>query len=143
MIAEKGIYYIPTIVTYLKMKSYSNNPAREQMVSKHLSQDLLLAKELDVKVVMGSDIVGDEARPHGRNYEEIVEEARFLGNKEALVAATSRAAKCLDLENVGLIREGYMADIVVVKGTHWKTSRNLPPRIYLHVMKGGKICSST
>ena len=143
VLTEKGIFYVPTLVTYLKMKSYSSNPAREQMVKKHLTEDLRLAKEHNVKVVMGSDIVGDEARPHGRNYEEIAEEARFLGNKEALIAATSRAAQCLDLENVGLIKEGYIADLVVVKGDPLENIEILAPENIVHVMKSGKIYSTS
>ena len=62
MIARKGIYYVPTLVTY-------SNPAYKnrynEMVKRHLSEDMVIAKEHGVKVVMGSDIVGDAARPHG------------------------------------------------------------------------------
>ena len=139
MIAAKRIFYIPTLVTYLKMKSYTNNPAREKMVNKHLTEDLKIAKENNVKVVSGSDIVGDEARPHGRNYEEIVEEAKFLGNQEALVAATSRAAQCLDVEHLGLIKEGYIADLIVVKGNPLKNIQALSPGNIMHVMKDGRV----
>jgi imidazolonepropionase-like amidohydrolase len=139
-ISEKGIFYVPTMVTYSKVKTYASsaNPAREKMVNKHLTEDLRIAKENGVKVVMGSDIVGDEARPHGRNYEEIVEEAKFIGNHEALVAATSRAAQCLDLENLGMVREGYIADLIVVKGNPLEDIQKLAPENILHVFKSGR-----
>lgn len=138
IIASKGIYYVPTIVTYMKLKSFSS-PAREKMVNAHLTEDLKIAKDNNVKVVNGSDIVGDEGRPHGRNYEEIVEEAKYLGNQEALIAATSRAAECLDVENLGMVREGNIADLIVVKGNPLENIQRLAPENVLHVVKNGII----
>jgi len=137
-IAKKGIYYVPTLVTY-------SNPAYEnrynEMVKRHLSEDMEIAKEHGVKVVMGSDIVGDTARPHGRNYEEIVAEAKFLGNREALVAATSRAAECLGLEKSGMLSEGFRADAVVVKGSPLENTNVLAPEKVLYIVKAGKLFS--
>ncbi len=140
---ERGIFYVPTLVTYTKVKGYSNdNKAREEMVKRHLTEDLEITKRYGVKVVMGSDIVGDDARPHGRNYEEIVAEAKFLGNKEALVAATSRAAECLDLQNVGRIRKGNVADLVVVRGNPIENINSLAPENVVCVVKGGHVYSA-
>ena len=139
-IRRKGICYVPTLATY-------SNPAYKnrynEMVKRHLSEDMRIAVEQRVKVVMGSDIVGDEARPHGRNYEEIVEEAEFLGNKGALVAATSRAAECLGLENRGTLREGFEADVVVVKGNPVESIQALAPERVRFVMKSGRLYQSS
>jgi imidazolonepropionase-like amidohydrolase len=136
--ARKGIHYVPTLVTY-------SNPAYEnrynEMVKRHLSEDMLIAKEHGVKVVMGSDIVGDAARPHGRNYEEIAAEAKFLGNREALVAATSRAAECLGLENSGVLKEGSRADAVIVKGNPLQDIEALAPENVLYTIRSGKLIS--
>jgi len=138
-VAKKGIYYVPTLVTY-------SNPTYEnrynEMVKRHLSDDMVLAKEHGVKVVMGSDIVGDAARPHGRNFEEIVAEAKFLGNQEALVAATARAAECLGLENSGMLKEGFRADAVIVRGDPTADIRALAPERILHVIRSGKLLSA-
>ncbi|MHB8565816.1 MAG: amidohydrolase family protein [Nitrososphaerales archaeon] len=138
MMKKSNIFYVPTLVTYMKTKPYSN-AARDEMVKKHLTEDLEMAKKYGVKVVMGSDIVGDESRPHGRNYEEIVAEARFLGSREALIAATSRAAECLDLPRAGRIRKGYEADIVVVRGNPLEDINLLAPENVHHVIKAGKL----
>jgi imidazolonepropionase-like amidohydrolase len=138
MIKDKGIYYVPTLVTYRKTKQ-SPNRAREEMIARHFKQDMELVKRYSLKVVMGSDIVGDSARPHGRNYEEIVEESKFIGNKEALIAATSRAAECLDLPNVGRIREGFAADVIAIKGNPLKSIQALSPENVLYVFKGGSL----
>ncbi len=139
MIARKGIYYVPTLVTY-------SNPAYKnrynEMVKRHLSEDMVIAKEHGVKVVMGSDIVGDAARPHGRNYEEIVAEAKFLGNREALITATSRAAECLGLEKSGMLKAGFRADAIIVKGNPAEDIEALAPENILYVIRSGKLLST-
>ncbi|MDH2901625.1 MAG: amidohydrolase family protein [archaeon] len=142
IIKDRGIFYVPTLVTYRKLKP-STNTAREKMIARHFREDMELAKRYSLKVTMGSDIVGDENRPHGRNYEEIAEEAQFLGNREALVAATSRAAECLDLPMVGRIREGFEADVIIVRGNPLKDVEALAPEKVLHVFKSGKLTSNS
>ena len=135
-VARKGIYYVPTLVTY-GHPSYANR--YNEMVKRHLSEDMVVAKEHRVKVVMGSDIVGDAARPHGRNYEEIAAEAKFLGNRDALIAATSRAAECLGLENGGRLKAGFRADAVVVRGNPLSDIQALAPENVLYVIRSGKL----
>ena len=53
-------------------------------------EDMEIAKEHHVKVVMSSDVVEDVARPHRRNYEEIAVEVERLGIK--------RGASCHHVE---------------------------------------------
>ena len=137
-IKERGLYYIPTLVTYLKSKAEGNS-ARGEMVKKHLKEDMEIAREFGLKVVMGSDIVGDATRPHGRNYEELVAEAKFLGNREALIGATSRAAECLDLQNSGRIVQNYEADLIVVKGNPLENIEALAPQNINVVVKSGRL----
>ncbi len=136
--AKQGIFYVPTLVTYSR-PDYTNRS--NEMVKRHLSEDMVIAREQGVKVVMGSDIVGDAARPHGRNYEEIVAEAKFLGNQEALIAATSRAAECLGLEDRGRLKAGYRADAVIVKGDPATDIGALAPEHVLYVIRSGKLLS--
>ena len=135
-VAKKGIYYLPTLVTY-SHPTYKNR--YNELVKRHLSEDMEVAKEHGVKVVMGSDIVGDAARPHGRNYEEIAAEAKFLGNREALVAATSRAADCVGLESSGMLGEGLRADAVIVRGNPIADIEALAPENVLFVIRSGKL----
>ncbi len=133
---KRGTYYVPTLHIY-RNPVYKNRD--NELVKKHLSEDMQIAREKGVKVVMGSDTIGDRTIPHGRNYEEIVEEARFLGNREALIAATSRAAECLGLENAGMLASGFRADLVVVRGDPSKNTRALAPENIVHVIKRGRL----
>lgn len=142
-IAEKGIYYVPTLTTYMAVymgRSHSSR-AREEMVKRHFTYDMVAVKEHGVKVVSGSDIVGDSKRPHGRNYLEIVEEAKYLGNREALEAATSRAAACLDLPDRGSLGKGRRADVIVVRGNPVDDLESLAPENVIHVIRSGRLCS--
>ncbi len=133
---KRGTYYVPTLRIYSD-PAYKNR--NNELVKKHLSQDVQIAKEKGVKVVMGSDSIGDTAIPNGRNYEEIAEEAKFLGNSEALVAATSRAAECLGIEKTGMLARGFRADLVVVKGDPLKDTKVLAPESIVHVMTRGRL----
>lgn len=138
LMKERGTFYVPTLVTYTKLRPYANR-ARDEMIRRHLTEDLEIVKKYGVKVAMGSDIVGDEAGPHGRNYEEIVAEAKFLGNLGALEAATSVAAECIDVPNTGKIKKGFDADIVVVKGNPIEDIESLSPENIVHVIRGGRL----
>lgn len=140
-IAEKGIYYVPTLTAYMAayMGQSQSSRARAEMVKRHFTYDMAAAKEHQVQVVSGSDIVGDSKRPHGRNYLEIVAEAKYLGNREALEAATSRAAACLDLPDRGSLRKGNRADVIVVKGNPVDDLESLAPENIIHVIKSGKL----
>lgn len=140
-IARKGIFYVPTLTAYIAayMADTYSSKAREELVKRHFTHDMTIVKEQGVKVVAGSDIVGDSKRPHGRNYMEIATEAKYLGNRQALVSATSMAAKCLDLPNRGLLKARYMADIVAVKGNPIEKIDSLAPENVILVVKSGRL----
>jgi imidazolonepropionase-like amidohydrolase len=131
---RKKIYYVPTLSVY-NLKTYANR--NRPLVTRHLNEDLVIAKEKGVEVVTGSDIVGDAERPHGLSWREIEAEAKIIGNQEALVASTSRAARCLGLEKTGLLRAGFRADLVVVKGDPSRDIRALAPERIARVLQGG------
>jgi imidazolonepropionase-like amidohydrolase len=136
-IKKKGIYYVPTLSAFLAAKP-SGNAERDRLIKRHLSSDMQLAKEYGLKVVCGSDFVGADNEPHGNNYKEIVNLATYFGIKEALTAATSRAAECLDLQSVGRLAKGYQADIVVTKGNPFEDPQLLSPQSIVMVLKEGK-----
>jgi imidazolonepropionase-like amidohydrolase len=92
-----------------------------------------------IKVAMGTD------QSHrllvGENLVELEFMVRYLGMTpaEALVAATSTAAACLERSDIGLIAPGRLADILVVEGEPLDdiTVLQREENIKL-VMKGGK-----
>lgn len=141
MIKKKGIYYVPTLSAFYSAKP-SSNAEREAFIKRHLTEDMRLAKEHGLKIVCGSDFVGDESEPHGQNYKEVVSLARAFGAENALAAATSMGAECLGLEGGGLLRKGSRADLVVVNGDPIKNPESLAPENVLFVVKEGRMFRS-
>jgi len=136
---QKGIFYVPTLSAFLAAKK-SANAEREAYIQRHLTKDMELAKEYGVKFTSGSDYVGADTEPHGENYKEVINMAKYIGAKEALVAATSTAAQCLGLETHGHLKPKFEANIAVVKGNPIKKPEVLASGI-LHVVRRGKLFS--
>lgn len=89
-----------------------------------------------LKIVFGTDAV---AGAHGRNAEEFIDRVQ-AGQEpmDALVAAQSRAAESLGMQNqVGAIAPGLQADIIAVVGDPLKDITAV--RRVTFVMKGGKV----
>jgi imidazolonepropionase-like amidohydrolase len=143
-IKKKRIYYVPTLgvfVTNPTLNAMINDPAAPDPVlaRRHAKFDMKLAKEAELEVVCGTDFGGTDEQPHGKNHVEIAVLAETLGNKEALISATSRAARCLGMERSGRIIQGFAADIVLVKGDPLDDIRALRPEGIAAVVKGGKL----
>jgi imidazolonepropionase-like amidohydrolase len=97
-------------------------------------QHALTTKNL--KIVFGTDAV---AGAHGRNAEEFIYRVQ-AGQQpmEALVAAQSRAAESLGLQNeIGSIAPGLQADIIALDGDPLKDITAV--RRVVFVMKGGRV----
>lgn len=144
---KKNIYYVPTLGVFQSAPSlrvFLEDKEKEDLlyVRRHATTDMELAREFGLKVVAGTDFGGNEEAQHGQNYTEIVAIAGTLGNKEALVSATSRAAECLGYTNNGKVKKGFQADIVVVKGNPLENIQAVAPQNVVHVLKRGKLYSN-
>jgi imidazolonepropionase-like amidohydrolase len=135
-IKKKGIYYIPTLTPYLLSRP-SANKIRDMLIKRHVTQDVELAKEAQLKIANGSDFIGADQELHGQNYQEIVNVAKYFGAKQALNAATQNAADCLGLPNCGRIKKEMEADLVVIKGNPLENIELLAPQNIQHVVKSG------
>jgi imidazolonepropionase-like amidohydrolase len=93
-----------------------------------------------LKIVFGTDAV---AGAHGRNAEEFID--RVQGGQDpmdAMVAANSRAAESLHMENeIGSIAPGTQADIIALDGDPLKDITAV--RRVVFVMKGGRVYKNT
>ena len=90
-----------------------------------------------LKVVFGTDAV---AGAHGRNVEELVCRVEQAGQApmDAVVSATSRAARALGLErDIGVIAPGLQADLIAVDGDPSRDVTAL--RRVVFVMRGGRV----
>jgi imidazolonepropionase-like amidohydrolase len=115
------------------------NEYRDQIIRKHIEKEVKIASDTGVKIATGTDYVGTLDEPHGHNYIEITYLSEVIGNKMALRAATSSAAECLGIENIGRIKKNFLANMIAVKGNPLRDVNALKPENILLVVKGGKV----
>jgi imidazolonepropionase-like amidohydrolase len=90
----------------------------------------------NLKIVFGTDAV---AGAHGRNAEEFIYRVQAGEDPmDALVAANSRAAESLNMQNeIGVVAPGMQADIIALDGDPLKDITAV--RRVVFVMKGGRV----
>ena len=117
LMAERGIYYTPTLSAYTRQTMNPRFGRGEQWAAAHRpliepsQRAIRVAIEEAVTVVCGTDSTGIYAEEV-----ELLREAG-MGAMESLQACTKIAAEALDLGNdLGTIEEGKLADIVVIDG---------------------------
>lgn len=117
MMAERGVFLVPTLTVYAYHRESKTPYVRERahaMFSHHLDT-VRRAVEAGVKVVAGTDAGGHGHPPNAVELEHLV--AAGLAPADALRAATGLAAECLGLEaEIGTLEKGKRADVVVVAG---------------------------
>ncbi len=140
LMAEKGVYWVPTVYT---MKAWVQNAhyyrskidkkVAEQNLAHQLEQ-LALARELGVKVALGTDS-GSIGVLHG---ESMVEEMKLFiqagfSRSETICCATNHGASLLGFEEFGSLEPGKRAHFLVTRGTPAQLPRKLSylEKIYL------------
>jgi len=153
-VIERGIWWVPTIALVpLSVERRKNDPAwSNQQLAKEDDKDAAIYQAMQkqiplwkhavkrgIKVAMGTD------QSHrllvGENLVELEFMVNWLGmsEMEAIVAATSRAAECIERPELGALVPGRIADVLVVDGDPLEDIRVLQQRHRLHlVMKEGK-----
>ncbi|MFC4346353.1 amidohydrolase family protein [Kordiimonas lipolytica] len=127
---DEGVALAKQFGTYFSMDIYNTeytltygeqngvpeeNLNKERQVSVRQRESFTKAVKGGVKMVFGSDAA---IYPHGDNAKQFSRMVKFgMTPMQALQAATINAATLLKREtDLGMIREGYLADIVAVKG---------------------------
>lgn len=146
LMAEKGAYVVPTLVTY---EALANEGATyglpEDSVAKIATvrtaglESLQLYKRAGVKMGFGSDLLGPSQRLQS---DEFRIRAEVLSNFDVIQSATLIGAEVLNMQGqLGQLSAGAIADVLVVDGNPYKDIACLlgqGDHIPL-VMKGGKI----
>lgn len=123
LMAERGTYLIPTLGNVIDI--IHKGPGLEMPWAGMMAADEAaifdrhaMAVELGVKIAMGSDCGGNEARHHGSNADELTCYVRCgMTPMQAIASATLEAARAVWLDGeVGSVEEGKLADLVVVDG---------------------------
>ncbi len=144
LMKAKGVYLVPTlsVVDDRVAKAppeWSSSP-RIKARLEAMRQEMLIARELGVKIANGSDPA--QASRHGKNAEELLSMTRRgLSALEAIRAATASAADLIGWsDDVGALEPGKFADLIAVEGDPI-TDIALLQHVKL-VMKGGWVIKS-
>lgn len=118
LMKEKGIYLVPTMIVMRRLSEDKNIPefAREKakkIVQTHFEM-LKKAIEIGVPIATGTDC-GSAATPPEYYFDEllIMEEAG-MSAMNVIKSSTSLAAKCLGIEDRGILANGKKADLLIL-----------------------------
>lgn len=141
MMADKGIFYVPTFMVYAYHGSERAAPfmrKRARHLREHHVKSFQLAMAQGVKIAMGTDAGG---YVHGQNPMELqlMVEAGMTP-LQAIVASTKTAAECLEMDKeIGTLEAGKLADLLVVTGDPLRDITILQDRTRLDlILKGGE-----
>jgi imidazolonepropionase-like amidohydrolase len=151
MMAQHGIYYVPTLALSHLTADQARTPYERQYCQEHVLPDgyrqranrfapghedsFRMALAAGVKIASGSD----QGPPREAALLEIECLARCgLGSHGAIVAATRNAAELCRVEDrLGTVEPGKLADLIVVAGDPLEDIHQL--RRLLLVIKGGRV----
>jgi len=142
--AERGIFFVPTLLVYEYHRKSPQPHVREraQALTEAHAESIRRALAIGVKVVAGTD-AGGHGHPANAGELECLVRAGMTP-MQALQAATGWAAECLGQEaELGTVETGKLADLVVVAGDPLADIALLrdPHRIAL-VIKDGAVAAN-
>ena len=120
---EQGTYLIPTLGNVVDIIHKGPQLEMSWSVMMEADEEAIfdrhrMAVELGVKIAMGSDCGGNEARLHGDNLLELECHVRAgMTPMQAIVSATREPARAMQVEDeIGTIEPGKLADLVIIDG---------------------------
>jgi imidazolonepropionase-like amidohydrolase len=144
LMAQKGCYWVPTMIAYLRGLENPNASAAARKMSegttqRHKATFQRALKIPGLKIAFGSDLTGD----HGTNARELDVMVRYgMAPMAAIKAATMVAAELMGWQNkIGSLEAGKLADLVAVAGNPLADITELQ-RVKF-VMKDGKVIKNT
>ena len=119
--AENNVSLVPTLLVHQFLAQsgfpvwdeYADEKSKKlkEIVKVH-KENISVAYEEGVNILMGTD---SGVIPHGHNLEELVHLTDIgMSEDEAVAAGTIKAAEFLGFDNLGLVRENYTADLILV-----------------------------
>jgi imidazolonepropionase-like amidohydrolase len=121
LMKERGVFAVPTLITFDKLSEEGaslglppESIAKVDDVRLQGRAAIALLHRVGVKMGYGSDLLGES---HRHQSEELRVRAEIIGNLESLRSATTVAAEILmHAGKLGVIKEGAVADLLVVSG---------------------------
>ena len=118
---EKKVSLVPTLLVHQFLYEHGfpawDNYALEkteklkEIVKVH-KENISVAYDEGVNILMGTD---SGVIPHGHNLEELIHLTDIgMSPDEAIASGTVNAAQYIDHDNLGLVKENYVADLILV-----------------------------
>ena len=119
--ADKKVNLVPTLLVHQFLArngfppwdSYADEKTQKlkEIVKVH-KENISTAYDVGVNILMGTD---SGVIPHGHNLEELIHLTDIgMSEDEAIASGTVKAAEFLGFENLGLVKENYIADLILV-----------------------------
>lgn len=144
LMAQKGCYWVPTMIAYLRGLENPNAAAAARKMSegttqRHKATFQRALKIPGLKIAFGSDLTSD----HGTNARELEVMVRYgMAPLAAIKSATMVAAELMGWQNkIGSLEADKLADIIAVSGNPLTDITELQ-RVKF-VMKDGKVIKNT
>ncbi|EKD15037.1 amidohydrolase [Drepanopeziza brunnea f. sp. 'multigermtubi' MB_m1] len=148
LMAEKGVFLTPTLITYAAMETppfADFLPPASAVKNKEILEaglrSLRIASEAGVTICYGSDLLGplQYAQTH-----EFQLRRQALTDLQILQSATTNAAKMMQQDNLGNVKPGYLADFLILNKNPLDdvTILDRPDENLLAVVKDGRVVSS-
>jgi imidazolonepropionase-like amidohydrolase len=121
LMAERGVYHVPTNITYFAMNKHGKDFGLPEVSLEKLKEivdaglrAVEITRDAGVKIGHGSDLLGPL---HKYQSDEFSLKAEVLGNHGAIKAATMTNAEIIrQQDQLGQVKEGFLADLIVVDG---------------------------
>ncbi|KAK4960441.1 hypothetical protein LTR10_003337 [Elasticomyces elasticus] len=148
LMAEKKVFLTPTLVTFAISADGPGSSMfpteKRDVYGRSLTAGLeaiKIAAEEGVEICFGTDLLGPVGIFQSR---EFALRAQVQTPLEVLRSATVTPAKMMGLKDVGQIKEGFVADLLVLKSNPLDDISLLgqPESEVLGVVKGGRLCFS-
>ena len=118
---EKNVSLVPTLLVHQFLyengfpawDNYADEKTEKlkEIVKVH-KENISVAYDEGVNILMGTD---SGVIPHGHNLEELVHLTDIgMDESEAIASGTVRAAEFLGIDNLGLVKQNYVADLIIV-----------------------------
>jgi len=143
---ERGIFLVPTLSPIVALIDNADQPVSRTMLAKARQAAKTHARTLKRfydaggKVAMGSD-AGSPCNPHGENARELALMVQAgMTPIDALIAATGHAADLLGMPGHGRLKNGAVADLLIVDGNPADDIRAVADRSnHRLVVKNGQV----
>jgi len=121
LMKKKGTFLVPTVYVGRVIEQAADggklapdSAAKARFIAPRMRDSFARAVKAGVKIAFGTDA---GVFPHGDNAREFSSMVDLgMAPKDAIVAATRSAAELLGLRDLGQVKPGFLADLVVVDG---------------------------